>query len=52
MKLKKRPEQKDSDVHRLYKWQQMLTKPVVDCQLGRLYNKEAVIGRGGVMDMS
>jgi len=49
VKLKKKPEQKDSDGHRLYKWQhcsitqQMLTKPVVACEMGRLYSKEAVI---------
>ena len=53
VKLQKKPEQKDSDGHRLYKWQycainqQMLTKPVVACacQMGRLYNTEAVISR-------
>jgi len=49
VKLKKKPEQKDSDGHRLYKWQhcaitqQMLKKPIVACEMGRLYNKEAVI---------
>jgi len=49
VKLKKKPERKDSDGHRLYKWQhcsitqQMLTKPVVACEMGRLYSKEAVI---------
>jgi len=49
VKLKKRPEQKDSDGHRLYKWQhcaitqQVLEKPVVACEMGRLYNKAAVI---------
>ena len=48
VKLKKKPEKKDSDGHRLYKWQhcalsqEPLRKPVV-CQMGRLYNKEAVI---------
>ena len=51
VKLKKKPEKKDSDGHRLYKWQhcsitqQMLTKPVVACEMGRLYGKEAVIGK-------
>lgn len=51
VKLKKKPERKDSDGHRLYKWQhcsitqQMLTKPVVACEMGRLYSKEAVIGK-------
>ena len=49
VKLKKKPEQKDSDGHRLYKWQhcalsqEPLGKNVVSCQMGRLYNKEAVI---------
>ena len=51
VKLKKRPEQKDSDGHRLYKWQHcaitqhFLNKPVVACEMGRLYSKEAVIGK-------
>ena len=51
VKLKKRPEQKDSDGHRLYKWQHcaitqhFLSKPVVACEMGRLYSKEAVIGK-------
>lgn len=49
VKLKKKPEQRDKDGHRLYKWQhcaitqQKLRKPVVACELGRLYNKESVI---------
>lgn len=49
VKLKKKPEQKDKDGHRLYRWQhcaisqEPLRKPVVACQLGKLYNKEAVI---------
>jgi len=49
VKLKKKPEQKDSDGHRLYRWQhcaitqQVLTKPIVACEMGRLYNKAAVI---------
>ena len=47
--LKKKPERKDSDGHRLYKWQhcaltqEPLTNNVVACQMGRLYNKESVI---------
>ena len=47
VKLKKRPEQKDSDGHRLNMWQhsaitqQFLTKPVQ-------YSKEAVIGKIGM----
>lgn len=49
VKLKKKPEQRDKDGHRLYKWQhcaisqEPLRKPVVACELGRLYNKESVI---------
>jgi len=50
VKLKKKPEQKDADAVRLLKWahcalsQQVLAKKgVVACEMGRLYNKEAVI---------
>lgn len=49
VRLKKKPEQRDKDGHRLYKWQhcaitqEPLRKPVVACELGRLYNKESVI---------
>jgi len=49
VKLKKKPEQRDKDGHRLYKWQhcaitqEPLRKPVVACELGRLYNKESII---------
>ena len=49
VKLKKKPEKKDSNGHRLYKWQhcalsqEPLRKPIVACQMGRLYNKESVI---------
>lgn len=49
VKTKKRPEQKDPDSVRSYKWQhcaltqEPLSKPVVACELGRLYNKEAII---------
>lgn len=49
VKTKKKPEQKDQDSVRLYKWQhchltqQKLTKPIVACELGFLYNKEAII---------
>jgi len=49
VRTKKKPEQKDKDSVRLYKWQhchltqQKLTKPIVSCELGFLYNKEAVI---------
>ena len=41
LKLKKKPEQMDSDGHYLYKWQyfaitqQFLSKPVVFCDMGR-----------------
>lgn len=49
VKTKKKPEQKDQDSVRLYKWQhcaltqEPLDKPIVACELGRLYNKEAII---------
>jgi len=50
VKLKKKPEQKDGDSIRLYKWahcaltQQVLSKRgIVACEMGRLYNKEAII---------
>jgi len=49
VKLKKKPEQRDKDGHRLYKWQhcaisqEPLRKKVVACEMGRLYNKESVI---------
>jgi len=49
VKTKKKPEQKDQDSVRLYKWQhcaltqEPLQKPVVACELGRMYNKEAII---------
>jgi len=49
VKTKKKPEQKDADSVRLYKWQhcaltqEKLQKPVVSCELGRMYNKEAII---------
>jgi len=49
VKLKKKPERKDKDSARLYRWrhcaitQEPLKKPVVACEMGRLYNKEAVI---------
>ena len=45
------PFQKDRDSERLYKWQhcfltqEPLGKHIVACQLGRVYNKEAVIER-------
>jgi len=49
VKLKKKPEQKDKDGHRLFKWQhcaltqEALNKPIVACEMGKLYNKESVI---------
>jgi len=49
VKTKKKPEEKDKDSVRLYKWQhcaltqETLEKPVVACELGRMYNKEAII---------
>lgn len=49
VKTRKRPEQKDKDSVRLYKWQhcsltqEPLEKPIVACELGRMYNKEAII---------
>jgi len=48
-KTKKKPEQKDKDAVRNTKWStctltsQPLKEPVVACQLGRLYNKDALI---------
>jgi hypothetical protein len=49
VKTRKKPEQKDKDSVRIYKWQfcnltqQPLVRPIVACELGRLYNKEAII---------
>ena len=50
VKVAKKPEQKDREGHRLYKWQHcalsqepLSNTNVVACQMGRLYNKEAVI---------
>jgi len=49
VRLKKKPEVKDAEGERLCRWgqcalsQKALKAPVVACQLGRLYNKEAVI---------
>lgn len=46
---KKNPEKKDNDSVRLYKWQcchltqEKLVQPIMACQLGQLYNKEAII---------
>jgi hypothetical protein len=47
--LKKKPEQKDQNTMRMHKWahcalsQHLLAKPVVACEMGKLYNKEAII---------
>ena len=51
VRTKKKPEQKDKDSERLFQWQhchltqETLRRPVVACQLGRLYNKEAILRR-------
>ena len=49
VQTRKKPEQKDKDSVRIYKWQfcsltqQPLVRPIVACELGRLYNKEPII---------
>lgn len=49
VKLKRKPEQRDRDGHRIFRWQhcaisqQPLRKPVMACELGKLYNKESII---------
>ena len=49
VKTKKNPEKKDKDSVRIYKWQHchltqdQLVRPIVACELGKLYNKEAII---------
>ncbi|CAH0592156.1 unnamed protein product [Chrysodeixis includens] len=49
VRMKKKPEQKDKDAERSFKWrncalsQQPLQTPVVACGLGRLYSKSSVI---------
>ena len=49
VKTRQKPEQKDKDSVRIYKWQycnltqQPLVRPIVACELGKLYNKEAII---------
>ncbi|XP_039752313.1 replication termination factor 2 [Pararge aegeria] len=49
VRLKKKPEQKDKDAERSFKWrnctlsQQPLQEPVVACGLGRLYSKSSVL---------
>ncbi|XP_023238009.1 protein RTF2 homolog [Centruroides sculpturatus] len=49
VRVKKRPEQIDKDAETVAKWQhcaisqEKLRPPIVSCDLGRLYNKEAVI---------
>ncbi|MPC07541.1 replication termination factor 2-like [Portunus trituberculatus] len=51
VKTKKKPEQKDKNSERLYRWQHCavsqapLQPPVVACELGRMYNKEEVLTR-------
>ncbi|CAH2049919.1 unnamed protein product, partial [Iphiclides podalirius] len=47
--MKKKPEQKDKDAERAFKWrncaltQQPLQQPIVACGLGRLYTKSSVL---------
>ncbi|XP_052897186.1 replication termination factor 2 isoform X1 [Anopheles moucheti] len=49
VRLKKKPEQKDKDAERQFRWkhcaltQQRLQQPIVMCGLGRLYSKQNVI---------
>lgn len=49
VRTKQKPEQKDKDAEAVAKWkhcaitQEELRLPIVSCELGRLYNKEAVI---------
>ncbi|CAB3239607.1 unnamed protein product [Arctia plantaginis] len=49
VRLKKKPEQKDKDAERSFKWrncaltQQPLQEPVAACGLGRLYSKSSVL---------
>nr|XP_021197917.2 replication termination factor 2 [Helicoverpa armigera]XP_049692634.1 replication termination factor 2-like [Helicoverpa armigera] len=49
VRMKKKPEQKDKDAERSFKWrncalsQQPLQTPVVACGLGRLYSKSSVL---------
>ena len=49
VRTKQNPERKDRNSVREYRWQychltqQKLTQPIVSCQLGRLYNKEAIV---------
>ena len=49
VKTRQKPEQKDKNSVRIYRWQycnltqQPLVRPIVACEQGRLYNKEAII---------
>jgi len=49
VRLKKKPEQKDKNAERAFRWrhcaisQETLVKPIVACELGRLYNKETIL---------
>lgn len=49
VRLKKKPEQKDKDAERQFRWlhcaltQQRLQQPIVMCGLGRLYSKQNVV---------
>ena len=49
VRTKKRGEQKDKDFDRLHRWsncaltQEPLRRPIVACQLGRMYNKQTIL---------
>ncbi|XP_068251061.1 replication termination factor 2-like [Palaemon carinicauda] len=51
VKTKKKPEQKDKNSERLYRWkhcavsQAPLKAPIVACEMGRIYNKEELLTR-------
>ena len=49
VRTKQRGEQKDKDFDRLHRWsncaltQEPLKRPIVACQLGRMYNKQTIL---------
>ena len=49
VRTKKRGEQKDKDFDRLHRWsncaltQEPLRRPIIACQLGRMYNKQTIL---------
>ncbi|EIM22957.1 DUF602-domain-containing protein [Wallemia mellicola CBS 633.66] len=49
VKTKKKPEVKSDDISRIAAWfycalsKKLLKKPIVSCELGKLYNKEAIV---------